>query len=113
VSLLRQLLQSIPGGALRTPTKFYSCELCHKGDYDVCVACYNKGKRCKESCDGLHPAEPTCLWLPYAQGRTLRVLREHAVDRQSTQFRNIVRQSCRSSLFFEIQGAGKGRPTGR
>lgn len=96
------------GGALRTPTKFYSCRSCSKGDYDVCVACYDKGKRCKSSCDGLRLAEPTCLWVPYAKGRILRVLREHAVDRQSTHFRNIVRQSCRSSIFFEIQGGKQG-----
>lgn len=63
-----QQISSSEGTASSTIAQYYKCDYCDHGDFDVCVSCFENGKRCRDEAHTLHNTSVTSVLVQHVQG---------------------------------------------
>ena len=93
--------------ASSTPSRYYHCNLCRDGDFDICTTCFGKGKRCKIPSHALRMLDVPSVWIPYTND-VVRVLEAHATNGHYEGFSHVVYQCNRRTAFFKTSQAWRG-----
>ena len=97
--------------ASSTPSEFYHCYICKGGSSDICLACYNKGMRCKVPSHILKRWTVGTLSIPYTDS-ILRILEAHAPTGDRDRFQDLIKITCRGLTFFSVSQGWHGTASG-
>jgi hypothetical protein len=87
--------------ACYTLPEFYNCCICGGGSCDICLVCYEQGRRCNFSNHTLRRQTTGVMSIPYTED-ILNILEAHARTGNRDGFKDLIGINCRSVMFFSI-----------